>query len=135
MAEAVLRALQAGADVALWVQHRRVPAVLDRLGAVNSGELSAQRVGDAVTKLVGMKGTNPIAEHRRSFVFVMAGGTKRLRAVRRAADASTPPFEVFSINGYHETSMDAIAAAPRSQADAVPVLRIQGGSVRGVSGP
>ena len=38
----------------------RIAAVLDRLeSAVNSGELSAQRVEDAVTKLVGMKGTNP----------------------------------------------------------------------------
>ena len=60
VAEAVLRALQAGADVALWVSTGEVPAVLDRLeSAVNSGELSAQRVEDSVTKLVGMKGTNP----------------------------------------------------------------------------
>ncbi len=60
VAEAVLRALQGGADVALWVSTGEVPAVLDRLeSAVNSGELSAQRVEDSVTKLVGMKGTNP----------------------------------------------------------------------------
>ncbi len=60
VAEAVLRALQAGADVALWVSTGEVPAVLDRLeSAVNSGELSAQRVEDSVAKLVGLKGPNP----------------------------------------------------------------------------
>ena len=41
VAEAVLRALQAGADVALWVTTDEVPAVLDRLEkAVAAGELS-----------------------------------------------------------------------------------------------
>ena len=41
VAQAVLRALQAGADVALWMTTAEVPAVLDRLEqAVNAGELS-----------------------------------------------------------------------------------------------
>jgi beta-N-acetylhexosaminidase len=56
--DAVLRALQAGADVALWVTTAEVPAVLDRLErAVNSGELPQQRVDDAFGKLVTAKGT------------------------------------------------------------------------------
>ena len=39
VAEAVLRALQAGADIALWVTTDEVPAVLDRLEeAVAAGE-------------------------------------------------------------------------------------------------
>lgn len=60
VAEAVLRALQAGADVALWVTTDQVPAVLDRLeSAVNAGELSAQRVEDSVHKLAVVKGPNP----------------------------------------------------------------------------
>jgi beta-N-acetylhexosaminidase len=60
VAEAVLRSLQAGADVALWVSTGEVPAVLDRLEqAVNGGELSAQRVDDVVAKLAVAKGTNP----------------------------------------------------------------------------
>lgn len=57
---AVLQALQAGADVALWVTTAEVPAVLDRLEqAVNAGELAPQRVDDAVSKLAVAKGRNP----------------------------------------------------------------------------
>jgi beta-N-acetylhexosaminidase len=60
VAAAVLRALQAGADVALWVTTAEVPAVLDRLEqAVNAGELAPQRVDDAVSKLAVAKGRNP----------------------------------------------------------------------------
>ena len=60
VSEAVLRALQAGADVALWVTTAEVPAVLDRLEqAVNAGELSQQRVDDAVAAVAGYKGINP----------------------------------------------------------------------------
>jgi len=60
VAEAVLRALQAGADVALWVSTTEVPAVLDRLeSAVNAGELPQQRVDDAVAAVAGYKGPNP----------------------------------------------------------------------------
>ncbi len=60
VSEAVLRALQAGADVALWVTTAEVPAVLDRLEqAVNAGELPQQRVDDAVAAVAGYKGLNP----------------------------------------------------------------------------
>jgi beta-N-acetylhexosaminidase len=58
--DAVLKALQAGADVALWVSTGEVPAVLDRLEqAVNGGELSPQKVDASVQKLAEAKGTNP----------------------------------------------------------------------------
>ncbi len=58
--EAVLRALQAGADVALWVTTDEVPAVLDRLEkALGSGELTQARVDDSVLKVAGQKGPNP----------------------------------------------------------------------------
>ena len=57
VAEAVLRALQAGADVALWVTTDEVPAVLDRLEkAVNAGELTMparRRIGAADGGLQG----------------------------------------------------------------------------------
>ncbi|SHW48550.1 beta-glucosidase-like glycosyl hydrolase [Mycobacteroides abscessus subsp. abscessus] len=47
--EAVLKALQAGADTALWITTKEVPEVLDRLQqAVDSGELPTERVDDAV---------------------------------------------------------------------------------------
>ncbi len=60
VSEAVLRALQAGADVALWVTTAEVPAVLDRLEqAVNGGELSQQRVDSALATVAGYKGPNP----------------------------------------------------------------------------
>jgi beta-glucosidase-like glycosyl hydrolase len=49
VADAVLRALQAGADVALWTSTNQVPAVLDRLEqAVNDNELDQSRVEDAL---------------------------------------------------------------------------------------
>jgi beta-N-acetylhexosaminidase len=60
VAEAVLRSLQAGADVALWVTTTEVPAVLDRLEqAVHAGELSQQRVDDGVATVAGFKGPGP----------------------------------------------------------------------------
>jgi beta-N-acetylhexosaminidase len=60
VADAALRALQAGADVALWVTTDEVPAVLDRLEkALNAGELSQAKVDDSVLKLAGQKGPNP----------------------------------------------------------------------------
>ena len=50
--EAVLLALQAGADVALWITTNQVPAVLNRLQqAVSTGELSLDRVNEAVTRV------------------------------------------------------------------------------------
>lgn len=60
VAEAALRALQAGADVALWVTTGEVPAVLDRLeSAVNSGELNMGQVDGSVLRVAGFKGQSP----------------------------------------------------------------------------
>ncbi|HET9566624.1 MAG TPA: glycoside hydrolase family 3 N-terminal domain-containing protein [Mycobacterium sp.] len=60
VADAVLRALQAGADVGLWVTTDEVPAVLDRLEkALAAGELSTEQVDGSVLKLAGVKGPNP----------------------------------------------------------------------------
>ena len=56
-ADAVLRALQAGADVALWLSTDQVPAVLDRLeAAVGAGELTMSSVDAAVMRIVATKG-------------------------------------------------------------------------------
>ena len=53
-------ALQAGADVALWVTTDEVPAVLDRLEkALAAGELSQGRVDESVLRVAGQKGPNP----------------------------------------------------------------------------
>ncbi len=55
--EAVLRSLQAGVDVALWVSTAEVPAVLDRLeAAVDSGELPLARVEESLHRVAGIKG-------------------------------------------------------------------------------
>ena len=60
VADAVLKALQAGADVALWVTTDEVPAVLDGLEkALAAGELSQARVDESVLKVAGQKGPNP----------------------------------------------------------------------------
>src|ERR1700751_5957722 len=40
----------------------------------------------------------------------MAGGTKRLARALRGTQILDAAVKMFSINGYHETSMDAIAA-------------------------
>lgn len=54
--DAAVKALQAGADTALWISTSEVPAVLDRMeGAVNSGELDAARVDDAVRRMAVTK--------------------------------------------------------------------------------
>ncbi|HYB83377.1 MAG TPA: glycoside hydrolase family 3 N-terminal domain-containing protein [Mycobacterium sp.] len=64
VSEAVLRTLQAGTDVALWVTTDEVPAVLDRLEkAVAAGELATQRVDDALARVATMKGRNPACGH------------------------------------------------------------------------
>ncbi|MGD1256877.1 glycoside hydrolase family 3 N-terminal domain-containing protein [Mycobacterium seoulense] len=64
VAEAVLRTLQAGTDIALWVTTDEVPAVLDRLQkAVAAGELPEQRVDDALTRVATMKGRSPACGH------------------------------------------------------------------------
>ena len=57
VAEAVLRALQAGTDVALWITTAEVPAVLDRLEkAVTAGELALPAVEGSVLRMAGIKG-------------------------------------------------------------------------------
>ncbi len=54
--EAVLRSLQAGADVALWITTDEVPAVLDSLEqAVNSGQLSMDRVNESAARVAASK--------------------------------------------------------------------------------
>jgi beta-N-acetylhexosaminidase len=55
--EAVLRTLQAGTDVALWVTTDEVPAVLDRLEkAVAAGELTVAGVDASVRRIAAFKG-------------------------------------------------------------------------------
>lgn len=54
--QAVLKALRAGADVALWVSTGEVPAVLDRLeSAVHTGELDETAVNNSVARLAAVK--------------------------------------------------------------------------------
>jgi beta-N-acetylhexosaminidase len=58
--EAVLRSLQAGADIALWITTDEVPAVLDSLEqAVNSGQLSMDRVNQSATRVAASKSATP----------------------------------------------------------------------------
>jgi beta-N-acetylhexosaminidase len=58
--DAVLRALQAGNDVALWVTTDEVPAVLDRLEkAVAAGELTMPNVDASVLRIAKFKGPKP----------------------------------------------------------------------------
>jgi beta-N-acetylhexosaminidase len=58
--EAVLRTLQAGIDVALWITTDEVPAVLDRLEkAVAAGELTMPNVDASVLRSAKFKGTKP----------------------------------------------------------------------------
>lgn len=57
VAEAVLRTLQAGVDVALWITTDEVPGVLDRLEkAVADGELALPAVEGSVLRMAGIKG-------------------------------------------------------------------------------
>jgi beta-N-acetylhexosaminidase len=64
VAEAVLKALQAGTDVALWVTTDQVPAVLDRLDkALAAGELKMQAIDESVVRVAKMKGVNPGCGH------------------------------------------------------------------------
>ncbi|QLL07947.1 glycoside hydrolase family 3 N-terminal domain-containing protein [Mycobacterium vicinigordonae] len=58
--EAVLKTLQAGLDIALWVTTKEVPAVLDRLEqAVNANELPAATVDAALVRVAAMKRITP----------------------------------------------------------------------------
>jgi beta-N-acetylhexosaminidase len=54
--EAVLKALQAGADTALWVTNTEVSAVLDRLeAAVKDHELNIDKINDSVRRMAKAK--------------------------------------------------------------------------------
>lgn len=65
VAEAVLRALQAGTDVALWVSIEEAPAVLDRLEkAVAAGELPMAAVDQSLVRVATMKGANRTCGHQ-----------------------------------------------------------------------
>src|ERR1700733_10589635 len=58
--EAVLRTLQAGTDVALWITTDEVPAVLDRLQkALDAKELKMSDVDDSVRRIAKFKGPKP----------------------------------------------------------------------------
>jgi beta-N-acetylhexosaminidase len=58
--DAVLRTLQAGTDVALWVTTDEVPAVLDRLEkALAAGELAMPAVDASVLRIAKFKGPKP----------------------------------------------------------------------------
>jgi beta-N-acetylhexosaminidase len=60
VAAAVLKSLQAGADIALWITTTEVPAVLDRLEqAVAAGELSQAAVDASLQRVAASKGPNP----------------------------------------------------------------------------
>ena len=60
VADAVLKSLQAGADVALWVTTKEVPAVLDRLEkAVAAGELDMGKVDESMLRVAAVKGPHP----------------------------------------------------------------------------
>ena len=64
VAEAVLRALQAGTDVALWVTTDQVPAVLTRLqNAVAAGDLPISSVNESLVRVAAMKGQSPKCGH------------------------------------------------------------------------
>jgi beta-N-acetylhexosaminidase len=61
VSDAVLRSLQAGIDVALWVTTDEVPAVLDRLEkALAAGELKTPGVDASVARVAKMKGPNRV---------------------------------------------------------------------------
>ena len=56
VAQAALKALQAGADTALWVTTTEVPAVLDQLeSALSGGELNPARVDASVRRMAAAK--------------------------------------------------------------------------------
>ncbi len=64
VAEAVLKALQAGNDTALWVSTTAVPAVLDRLvSALNAGELSLPDIEASVRRMAAAKAFNSPCGH------------------------------------------------------------------------
>ncbi|KJX74522.1 glycoside hydrolase family 3 N-terminal domain-containing protein [Mycobacterium lepromatosis] len=57
LVDAVLRTLQAGTDIALWVSTQTVPTVLDRLEkVVSAGELAMSAVDASVVRVATIKG-------------------------------------------------------------------------------
>ncbi|GLP78032.1 glycosyl hydrolase [Mycobacterium antarcticum] len=61
VAQAALKALQAGADIALWITTDEVPGVLDALeAAVDGGQLDVKRVDASVLRIAGFKGRSPL---------------------------------------------------------------------------
>jgi beta-N-acetylhexosaminidase len=62
--EAVLKALRAGADTALWVTTTEVPGVLDRLeAALASGELTMTNIDTSVRRIAAAKALNAGCRH------------------------------------------------------------------------
>ncbi|RFZ56738.1 glycoside hydrolase family 3 N-terminal domain-containing protein [Mycobacterium pseudoshottsii] len=62
--EAVLRSLQAGTDIALWVSTEEVPAVLDRLEqALAAGELQMSAVDASLVRVARMKNVSGSCGH------------------------------------------------------------------------
>ena len=60
VAEAVLRTLQAGVDIALWITTDQVPAVLDSLEkALAAGQLTMPAIDASLARVAAMKGHNP----------------------------------------------------------------------------
>src|SRR5688500_2041 len=56
------------------------------------------------------RGLIPTAAADHPYAEPMAGGTKRLPRAVREQQMLDAAVQIFSVNGYHETSMDAIAA-------------------------
>nr|WP_264042933.1 glycoside hydrolase family 3 N-terminal domain-containing protein [Mycolicibacterium hodleri] len=60
VAQAALKALQSGADIALWITTDEVPGVLDALeAAVAAGELDPKSVDASVLRIAALKGKSP----------------------------------------------------------------------------
>jgi beta-N-acetylhexosaminidase len=61
VAQAALKALQAGADIALWITTDEVPGVLDALeAAVAAGGLDMKKVDASVLRIAALKGKSPL---------------------------------------------------------------------------
>ena len=61
VAQAALKALQAGADIALWITTDEVPGVLDGLeAAVDAGTLNMDAVATSVLRIAAIKGKLPV---------------------------------------------------------------------------
>lgn len=61
VAQAVLKSLQAGADIALWITTDEVPGVLDALEqAVDAGQLDMGNVDRSVQRIAALKGKSPL---------------------------------------------------------------------------